>query len=150
MFRKILLPTDGSRHSAEAARLAAQVAERHEGTVYPLVAVEYQYVTQEELPEEMAAAITQRIRNRAERALEEAGEKIREAGGRAGEGKIVEAPPVDAILGEAEEGEYDLIVIGSRGVSLDRGHDRLVGSVTERVLHRAPCPVLVIRAEPRP
>ena len=53
----------------------------------------------------------------------------------------------EEIVQLAKDLEADLIVMGSRGVSLDDGHDRLVGSVTERVLHRAPCPVLVIRAE---
>jgi len=147
MFQKILLPTDGSRHSAEAARIAAELAEKHGGQVTPLVSVEYQFVTGGELSEEMSHAIRERIQARAQRALDGAREAL---GGFGGDGKIVEGETVRAILQEAEEGEYDLIVIGSRGVSLDEGHDRLMGSVTERVLHRTPCPVLVIRAEPKP
>jgi nucleotide-binding universal stress UspA family protein len=150
MFEKILLPTDGSRHSMEAARIAAEIARRHQGVVQPLVAVEYQFISGEDLTEEVSAAIRSRIDSRARRALEQASDLIRQAGARVEGGKIVEEASPEAILREAEEGEYDLIVMGSRGVSLDDGHDRLIGSVTERVLHRAPCPVLVIRAEPRP
>jgi nucleotide-binding universal stress UspA family protein len=150
MFEKILVPTDGSRQMPEVARIAADVALRNEGVLHPIVAVEYQYVRGEELPEEIAAEIGQRIRNRAQRALDEVNAIIRGAGARTDGGRIAEGAPVDVILGEAEDGEYDLIVMGSRGVGLDSGHDRLIGSVTERVLHRTPCPVLVIRAEPRP
>jgi nucleotide-binding universal stress UspA family protein len=150
MFGKILLPTDGSRHSNEAASIAGEVAEKHGGTVHPVVAVEYQYIHAEDLPEEVAATIRERIDRRAQHALEAANERVRGAGGKTDGGRIVEGTPVEAILQEAEEGEYDLIVIGSRGVSLDSGHDRLMGSVTERVLHGTPCPVLVVRAEPRP
>lgn len=150
MFKKILLPCDGSRHSLEAARIAAEIAVRYEGAVRPVVAVEFQYAADEELPAEVSAAICARIRARAASALAAAGEALREVGAAVEPGRVLEGPSAEAILWEAEDGEYDLIVMGSRGVSLDSGFDRLIGSVTERVLHRAPCPVLVIRAEPRP
>ena len=75
---------------------------------------------------------------------------VRAAGGTAVEGRVLEGDPDQVILREAEAGEFDVIVIGSRGVSEDSGRTRLLGSVAERVLHRTPCPVLVIRAEPKP
>ncbi len=150
MFRKILLPPDGSRHSVEAARLAADIATHHDAVVTPVVAVEYNHLRGDDIPAELAHAIHDRIAARARKAVEEACALVSGAGARCDAGKILEGQPVDVILNEAEEGEYDLIVIGSRGVSEDHGYERLVGSVTERVLHRTPCPVLVIRAEPRP
>jgi nucleotide-binding universal stress UspA family protein len=149
MFEKILLPTDGSRHSAEAARIAADIASTHSGVVHPLVAVEYQFVTGGDLSQEMSDAIRARIDRRARQALDEAERIIREAGAQA-KGKIVEGETVSAILAEAEQGEHTLIVMGSRGISEEQGHERHIGSVTERVLHRTPCPVLVIRAEGKP
>lgn len=148
MFKKILLPTDGSRHSAEAARFAADLAVTHDGIVHPLVAVEYQYITGEDISPEMTAAIRKRIDHRAHKALDAANAALREGGARTDDGRIVEGPAPEAILKEAEEGEYDVIVLSSRGVSVENGHQRLLGSCTERVLHGAPCPVLVIRGEP--
>lgn len=150
MFQKILLPTDGSRHSSEAARFAADLALTHGGTVYPVVAVEYQYITGGELTEEMSAQIRQRIDERAARALADAAAVLRAAGAAAAEGEVREGVPADVILRCAEDDEHDLIVMGSRGVSLEDGYDRRMGSVTERVLQSTPCPVLVIRAGPRP
>ena len=150
MFKKILLPTDGSRHSAEAARFAGQLAKCHGGAVHPLVAVEYQYVTDDDVPPEVASTIRERIRRRAQAALDHASRVVEEEDGRSDGGRIVEGTPPEAILREAEEGEYDLIVMGSAGVSQDDGRRRLIGSVAERVLHDTPCPVLVIRAEPKP
>ncbi len=48
----------------------------------------------------------------------------------------------------AQAHEADLIVMPSHG---RRGFERLLlGSVTERVLRLAPCPVLVLRVEPDP
>ena len=50
------------------------------------------------------------------------------------------------ILSLAEKRTIDLIVMGTHGL---RGIDRLVmGSVTEKVLRRAPCPVLAVRTPP--
>jgi nucleotide-binding universal stress UspA family protein len=49
----------------------------------------------------------------------------------------------EAILEEAEDGEYDLVVMGSRGAS---GITKiLLGSVSEEVVKKAPCPVLIVR-----
>jgi CBS domain-containing protein len=54
-----------------------------------------------------------------------------------------ERKPLDALL--AASGPGDLLVVGSRGL-----HGlRALGSVSERIAHRAPCPVLVVR-EPAP
>lgn len=52
---------------------------------------------------------------------------------------IEEGKPVDTLVATA--GKADLLVVGSRGL---RGV-RALGSVSERVAHRAPCSVLVVR-----
>lgn len=52
----------------------------------------------------------------------------------------------DSILSFAQTHKTDLIVMGSHG---RRGYDRLMlGSVTDRVMRRAPCPVLAVREPP--
>ena len=59
--------------------------------------------------------------------------------------------PIATILAEAQEGDYDLVVIGARKeVGLTQ---RLLGSVAQAVVRRAPTSVLVVkraRPEPRP
>lgn len=47
------------------------------------------------------------------------------------------------IVGAAREEGADLIVMGTRG--LGDFASLVVGSVTQKVLHGAPCPVLVVR-----
>ncbi len=51
--------------------------------------------------------------------------------------------PADEIVRCATEGRAGLIVMGSRGWGAM--HAVLLGSVSERVLHAAPCPVLIVR-----
>jgi len=61
--------------------------------------------------------------------------------------KTVHHRAADAILVEAEAGAYDLIVLGDPGRS---GLARFLGgSLTERVVRGAPCPVLVAREDSR-
>ena len=53
----------------------------------------------------------------------------------------------DSILSFAQARKADLIVMGTHG---RRGYDRLMlGSVTDRVMRRAPCPVLAVCKPPR-
>ena len=58
--------------------------------------------------------------------------------------EVVDERPVDALVAAAADA--DLLVVGSRGL-----HGlRALGSVSERVAHRAGCSVLVVRPpEPR-
>ena len=69
------------------------------------------------------------------------------AGGRArSEGVEIKAhspkgDPADAILSVAKEIDADLIVLGSRGM---QGARRVLGSVPNKVSHRAPCDVLIV------
>jgi len=58
------------------------------------------------------------------------------------EGTALEGQPADVLLHEARDAS--LIVVGNRG----RGgfSSLLLGSVSQQVVHHAPCPVLVVRA----
>jgi nucleotide-binding universal stress UspA family protein len=53
--------------------------------------------------------------------------------------------PADLIAGVAKEADADLIVVGTRGHGRVAG--MLLGSVTQRLLHVAPCPVLAVPAK---
>ena len=56
---------------------------------------------------------------------------------------VADAPPVDAILAEAERLKASLIILGWRGHGTFRR--LLAGSVSRSVAANAPCPVLVVR-----
>ncbi len=55
--------------------------------------------------------------------------------------KVAQGHPADEILREARAGDYDVIVVGTRELGPVVG--RLLGSVSRKVVHDAPCPVIV-------
>jgi universal stress protein A len=58
---------------------------------------------------------------------------------------VVVGQPAETIIEQAEIHDVDLIIIGSHGrAGLTR---LLMGSVAEAVLRKAPCPVLIIKAQ---
>lgn len=147
LIEKILVATDGSKPSLDAARYAAEIAACVGAYVVILNAAEVSNVTQfvrSALASNEAAGPEPR-----ETGLEVA-EKTTDIFNElsvAAHTKIIEGPAADVIIREAQDGDYDLIVMGSRGVGkgvLPRVAPGL-GSVAEQVLGSARCPVLVAR-----
>jgi nucleotide-binding universal stress UspA family protein len=134
---KILLATDGSEE-AELATSAAVLAggtdsELHVvtvGTFLPTV-----FAATEEEPARMA--------REARRTLDEQVGLIEAAGGRVAQAHLRLGGTAEEIVALAEDVGTGLIAMGSRG----RGGIRraLMGSVSERVVRHAHCPVLIIR-----
>ncbi|MGJ3263006.1 MAG: universal stress protein [Salinarimonas sp.] len=59
------------------------------------------------------------------------------------ESRIADAPPAEALVDVAREEGADVLVIGSRG--LGRLQGLILGSVSQKVVHDAPCAVLVVK-----
>lgn len=57
---------------------------------------------------------------------------------------LLEGDPADKIVETAEKEEVDLIVLGTGKNRIDK---RLLGSVSEKVVHSAPCTVLLVRTD---
>lgn len=143
-FKKILVPVDFSTHSEEAMRAAADLAKRYAGTV--TLAYVYEPM-QYALPEgyilytpdqvsKMTSAFKERL-DRAEQAMKELGAPTVEA-------RLLEGIVAHELAELARNEAFDLIVMGTHGrTGVKRA---LMGSVADRVLRSAPCPVLVVKA----
>lgn len=77
-----------------------------------------------------------------DRAREELSSLAKEAGVPV-DSRVELGNPADRLCELAEQLSVDLLVIGARG--LTAGTRWLMGSVSDRVVHHAPCPVLVVR-----
>ena len=140
MFRRILVPTDGSEPALKAARLAAVMAREARAEVVLLTAVT--------VPQSlvMVAGIGQDvvegyIEHLGRDALEAAEAVFREAGVGV-ETKVVMGAASEVIVEQARVLNADVVVMGKRG----RGelHGILVGSVSDRVAHRLSVPLLLV------
>jgi nucleotide-binding universal stress UspA family protein len=138
MYDRILVPTDGSTGTAHVALQALDLAAQYGGTVHALSVVDTDVST---LLSE-AGSGTQRLRARAEKAVT----TVQHMAG-AHDVEVVteirEGDPAETILAYAEEIDADLVVAGTHGRSGVRRH--LLGSVAERVVRHAHCPVMTVR-----
>ena len=66
-------------------------------------------------------------------------------GGVQAEGIVISGRPWQGVVDHAKEAETDLIVVSTHGYTGLK--HVLLGSVTEKIVRHAPCPVLVVRDE---
>jgi len=145
--RQILVPVDGSDLSLAAADAAAELA-RPLGASVTLLTVA-------EPPEAMSDYVSKTALEEVRRGLWQASEAMLSAAAARlrrvlpeVQTRVVWGSPALDIAAEAAGG-YQLIVMGSHGLGLARAERDFLGSVAERVLRRAPCPVLVIPDRPQ-
>lgn len=87
--------------------------------------------------------IQQKLQETGERILATAVQKVEEYGCTY-RTKIMYGPPRMTICQVATEEKVDLIIMGSRGLGTVKR--LLLGSVSDYVIHHAPCSVLIVRA----
>lgn len=139
---RILCPTDFSLFSSRALRHAVALAERFEARLTLL------HVIPQWIPYAGGAApfpapplVGPEINRHIEKDLRAFAGPAEEAG-IAVELLVREGDPWREIVAVAEEQPADLVVMGTHGRS---GFEQLLlGAVAEKVLHRAPCPVLTV------
>lgn len=69
--------------------------------------------------------------------------RVKMAGIKKMAGKAVDAPPAEALVAEAVNGGYDLLVLGNKGM---QGIGRFVAnSVPNKVSRMSPCALLIVR-----
>jgi len=143
MFRSILVALDGSRASAAALEQAVRLAQ-DEGARLTLISVA--------VPPRWRPATSIYIPYPSDEELERQAQEILDRAER----EVPEDVPVftvvrrgeaaKAILERVEQGEHDLVVIGSRGFG--SAASLLLGSVSRAVVAHSPVPVLIARAQP--
>ncbi len=147
MYKKILLPTDGSEYANKAAKHAIWLASVTGAELIVLNVIETSSLVG--LPaEDLIVRIKEMLKEEGRKSLEEISKLTEESetGECREEVKLdlitEEGAPADIIVKKIKEENIDLVVMGTSG---KHGLDRfLLGSVTENVVRSAPCPVLVV------
>jgi nucleotide-binding universal stress UspA family protein len=138
-YSRILVGTDGSACSRQAARHAADLAETLGAQLYALNAVDLERAFH--LGIHFGEAIIE-LEQLGRKALQEVNEIATEKGVRCEE-MLVRGRPHKAIIEAAEEVGADLIVVGSVGMT--SVEMVLLGSESQKVLHYSKLPVLLVR-----
>ena len=142
-IRTILFPTDFSDSSAFSWKHALLHAEKHTAKLVVVHVVhrmpkDYQFLIVAMTPAQIYEALKERAEQKMARLAKEAKSK-----GIACEGLIRDGQPFVQIIRCAREVKADMIVMGSHGrTGLAQ---TLLGSTAEKVVRKAPCPVLVIK-----
>ena len=140
--RIILVPIDFSQHAESVLEWAAHLAREHGSKLVLLHAyhlpVDFQQLEGAYLPPDFWT----QVKADAAANLEREAAKLREAGLDV-ETVVREGYPATAIEEEARTRHADLVVIGTKGHSGLK--HLLLGSVAERVVQKAPCPVLAVK-----
>jgi len=143
VFKKILIPMDGSEFAQDALEQGFDLARLSGGEVTILYAIENPYELVPSYAKQPPEHLEQQMNEykaQARQVLSRISAEAESKGIRA-RTVIVEQHPVPAILEAAKE--HDLVVMATHG---RKGIDRvLMGSVTDKVLHNCSTPVLVVR-----
>lgn len=143
-LHRILVPTDFSKHSENALAYAVAFAEKFEAELYLLHVVQDLAVF---VPEAVTAAppvappveqLTAAVCEALDRVIDS--HQLRRFTVHA---EVREGSPFYEIVRFAKEQEIDLIIMGTHGRA-GLVHV-LLGSVAEKVVRKAPCPVLTVR-----
>lgn len=136
-WQKILLATDGSKYSHTAAEKAIDVAKSYgsELTILSVVDVPAEFYGEDPEAWDRMISKAKEYAGKAKQQAEMAGVKA--------EAIVRQAEAFQAITGIAKEQKINAIIMGSHGrTGLKR---LLMGSVTEKVIGYAPCPVLIVK-----
>ena len=145
MLQKILVAVDGSEYSKKALELACALAEKFDASLH-IVHVPQGAAADRVMVLGGAAVMI----HAGHEQLEEAGHTLIEAAREIAEdtlaGKVTTelrgGDPADEIVKSAQENASDCIVIGSRGLGNFGG--QILGSVSRKVNHSAPCTCITV------
>ena len=148
-LKRILVPTDFSDHSERAAAYAVELAKRYEAEVVCCIHVS-------DIPADLLATSNYYMTGPSDEFIEKIRQESRTAldafvaknlQGVPVQTAFLEGRPFVEIIRYARDNEIDLIVISTHGRSGIK--HALFGSVSEQVVRKAPCPVLVVKRDER-
>lgn len=159
MLKMLLLPVDGSEASLRAVTFAAELAAELQASILLLHVLDRLparrqlegYLTvleqtpdkNEEEIESVRSALSQSGEEQGKEILANAEQVVRELGVKDVSTAIRDGDPTKELLHLAATGNYDMIVMGRRGLSPMKG--LFLGSVSHQISNLADCPVVTVK-----
>jgi nucleotide-binding universal stress UspA family protein len=143
-FQKILVPVDFSEHASRAVDTAIELAKAFGAKLQLIHVFPMQSILLAPYEVSIPIDIEQSIREPINRKLAELAERAEKVGV-AVDTLTASGTPAEVIAQIARDHRADLIVMGTRGLAGLK--HVLLGSVAERTLRIAPCPVLTVKAD---
>lgn len=152
MIKKILVALDGSEAADKALDHALDIAEKYSAgilllsVIQPVVVprVAFSPAAVSPVPPTATVNYSKKLREQHEKLLSEALNKAKKLKPKIKiSTKLVDGRPSDQLVETAQKGDFDLLVIGSRGLGGIK--EFFLGSVSDRVADEAPCPVLIVK-----
>ena len=140
---KILVATDGSKNALRAVKYAARLVDALKASsVITLISVHDDVALRHAERFVGKKAVADYLRDLSESDLADARKALDKAG--VAHDMIIRTGNIGAeIAAAAQEGKFDLIILGSKGRSALK--DLLMGSVAQRVMEMAKTPVLMVK-----
>jgi nucleotide-binding universal stress UspA family protein len=148
-IKRILIPTDFSETSKEALKYAMSMSKEYEAEMTVLNVVnEHIYTEGFNIPRVMSIQdLEKELCRQAETQMQEFLKDVRRLDEVKYKKVVIPGNPYLAILEYAKTNNVDLIVIGTHGRS---GLEHMLfGSTAEKVIRKAPCPVLTVKPAQR-
>ena len=143
LFHHILVPTDGSQASIAAGKLAIKLASQHDSEIT------FVYVVDNKVAEELSVSLRKTLSQTQADLIKSAQQYLDylsrlAANASLSSDQIIRyGMPYIEIEKLAREMKVDLIIIGQ--ISHSGPRRMLIGSVAQRVIENAPCPVLIVK-----
>jgi nucleotide-binding universal stress UspA family protein len=148
-MKRILVPCDFSEQAVNAFRFAIDLAVQSKGEIHLLNVVELPVLHDSVLMPVLSfeEALLKELREKAEKQFKKLSEKYIPAGVKFFS-KISFGATARMIMEYTGEHDIDLIVMGTKGASGVR--EILIGSNTEKIVRRAPVPVIAVKKYVKP
>jgi nucleotide-binding universal stress UspA family protein len=139
-FERILFPTDFSDHAAHAQRYAMSLAKQYGADLHIIHVVQlFSYVVDFGMDNTTQyESVQNSLKEMMDKLLSDLADEPYPI-----TGEVVQGDPVKEIITCARNDNSDLIILGTHGrAALEHV---LLGSIAEKVVRKAPCPVLTVR-----
>ncbi len=141
MFTKILVPVDGSDNSYKALEASLVLSEKLGSNISVVNVMEQVPITHIE-SEKLLSELLEAYKKENQEILSKCSDIARQKGITI-KTVLLQGNPAPAILDYSKKENFDLVIMGSRGMG--KFKELILGSVSSKIVHHSPCAIMIIK-----